>query len=88
MPGALGPLLAAAWKDSEPDEARPLSPSDDRILGPAVAASIGLILTAKGWMPVLFGSTYSVGSTALGVIAARLPLVLLAATVAAAARSR
>lgn len=85
IPAALGPILAAAWKDSGPDAARTLiARSTTRLLGPAVAVALGLILTAGGWMPILFGPSYRDGSSALGVIAARLPLVLLAATVGTA----
>lgn len=82
VPAALGPIVAAAWKESGPAAARALiERSTSRLLGPAVAVAFGLILTAEGWMPFLFGSIYRDGSASLRVIAARLPLLLLAATV-------
>ncbi len=85
VPAALGPVVAAAWKESGTDATRVLiARSITRLLGPALAVALGLILTAQGWMPTLFGPSYREGSAVLGVIAARLPIVLLSATVGTA----
>ena len=85
VPAALGPIYASAWKDAGPDDAKALlARATARLLGPSLAVAVGLILTGPRWMPVLFGPSYRDGSAALAVIAARLPLVLLATTVGTA----
>ena len=79
IPSALGPLLAKTWLAGAFETSAALSRVTSLLLGPLIAASLGLILLAPEWMNDLFGSSYRSGGLALALFAARLPLMIISA---------
>lgn len=84
VPSILGPWIAKAWSVSRRDSRKSLASFTANILGPTLAASIGLMLTSQGWMASLFGQSYQSGAVFLTLFAARLPILMLAAMVTTA----
>jgi O-antigen/teichoic acid export membrane protein len=84
IPSALGPILAKVWSSAPSETSATLSRITSVLLGPLIAASLGLILLAPAWMNDLFGSSYRSGGLALALFAARLPLMMMAAMVTTA----
>ena len=84
VPAAVAPPLASLWAKGRDEFRDRLSRITTSLMGPALAASFGLVLTARGWMAFLFGSEYERGWPSLALIAARLPVLLLAAMSGAA----
>ena len=80
VPSALAPTIARAWVSGQAAAREAVGNATARVLAMALPASVGLALTADGWIATLFGDAYRDGGLALAVLAARLPLLLIAAT--------
>jgi O-antigen/teichoic acid export membrane protein/SAM-dependent methyltransferase len=79
VPTLFGPSLARAWREGEAKAAAEVKRGLTILLGLFIPAALGLWLLGDVVLPALFGSQYQQASPLLGLVAARLP-VLLAAT--------
>ena len=84
VPTAFAPVIATAWAEGAARASEALGGTVRRVLGLSIPASLGLSLTARGWMSALFGTSFEAGSISLALFAARLPVLMLAATTGAA----
>jgi O-antigen/teichoic acid export membrane protein len=79
VPTLFGPSLSRAWRGGKEKAAAEIKRGLTILLGLFIPAALGLWLLGDMVLPVLFGSQYQQASPLLGLVAARLP-VLLAAT--------
>ncbi len=76
VPGAVAPKIARAFLQGPEAAGEAIGRARRGLLGWAVPASLGLVLTAEGWMSFLFGLGYRGGGVCLALIAARTPFLL------------
>lgn len=79
VPSLLAPGLTRAWRRGRDEAGSEIGRGVSILLSLFVPAAMGLILTAETSLPWLFGPDYRDGASRLVPIAARLPVVLLAA---------
>jgi O-antigen/teichoic acid export membrane protein len=78
VPSVLLPHLARAWISGVEPTRRLIGQALASLYGLSVPATIGMVLTADRWMPLLFGSEYSEGGCWLALIVVRMPWLLAA----------
>ncbi len=78
VPSAFGPMIAGRWAAGVEPARESIRRACDLILGLALPASLGLAITGDRLIPVVFGHDYQPSSLGINLLAARLPLLLVA----------
>lgn len=84
VPAALTPAIARRWSLGANLARGLIEDALARLWILSVPATLGLMIAAAWWMPLLFGERYRQGATLLALIAARLPWLLTASFIHAA----